>query len=121
MGTGERAATNTTLTTSLEVAVPMHIMELVTREPAELVAIARQCADVVAAHGDDILFRSKRKGATAEAFNALARGLAVLAYSPGGVDFAGLHFESTMTTVAARDVLPLRRSMVELQPDPDKL
>jgi hypothetical protein len=28
----------------------------------------------------------------AEAFNALARGLAALAYQPGGVKYAGLHW-----------------------------
>ena len=32
---------------------------------------------------------------TAAAFNALAEGLACLAFSPGGVTFYGLHFEAT--------------------------
>lgn len=42
-------------------------------------------------HGDAILYRVK--GETAKAMNVLCECLAVLAFAPGGVKFAGLHFE----------------------------
>jgi len=54
---------------------------------------ARVCAGVVAGQGDLVLYRSKRPGVTAEAFNRLAEGLACLAFQPGGVTAFGLHFE----------------------------
>lgn len=44
----------------------------------------------------DLLYRSKKKGETAAMFNGLAFTLAVMAYFPGGVSFAGLHFEETL-------------------------
>jgi len=49
---------------------------------------------MIAEHGDDILFRSKRKGATASAFNALAEGIAILSFAPGGVKVFGGHWET---------------------------
>lgn len=36
-----------------------------------------------------------RKGEVARGFNAIAQGLAVLAYCPGGIVFAGHHWEAT--------------------------
>lgn len=58
-------------------------------EPYRL-ATARKCGQYIAEHGDNVLFRSgDRKHTTAKAFAVLARGLAVLAFQPGGVTFAG--------------------------------
>lgn len=57
-------------------------------------AIARECAQEIASHGDALLYKTKEKGATARAFAALARGLAVGAFAPGGITFAKLHFEA---------------------------
>lgn len=108
------------LLTSLQVAVPMQILKLGLADPETLPAIARECADVVAAHGDDILYRSARRGDTAVAFNALAKGLAVLAFSPGGVEFAGLRFRAGWEAVEARDVLGLRRSVFAITPSEDQ-
>lgn len=42
--------------------------------------------------GDALLFR--REGKTGEMAGKLADALAVLAFQPGGVEFAGLHFEA---------------------------
>lgn len=39
---------------------------------------AERCMAEVAEHGDYILYRSKKRGETARAFNALAEGLAIL-------------------------------------------
>lgn len=77
---------------TLALAVPLHIEELRHVSPGGRVLIGRDCADEVAARGDSLMFPSK-KGRTAEAFNKLARGLAVAAFQPGGVTFLGQHWE----------------------------
>lgn len=76
----------------LMVTVPMAIAELRGATTAERLAIGAQAVQFIAEHGDDILFRSKQRGKSAEAFAWLTRALAVGAYQPGGVDFAGFHF-----------------------------
>lgn len=53
-----------------------------------------QLVDMIASHGDNILFRSKKSGETAKAFNALAEALAFLSFAPGGVKLFGCHWES---------------------------
>jgi len=73
----------------LSAAVPLHVEELARLPYAEVLRIARECAQVVAEKGDIIQWRSKHKGETAAAFNALARGIAALSFSPGGVVFLG--------------------------------
>ena len=80
------------LTAALQVAVPMWIHEIRNLSEDGRMTLARECGQAVAEHGDDILYRSPRKGKTAEAFNQLARGLACAAYQPGGVWFNGTHF-----------------------------
>jgi len=83
---------NMVLTTSLQAAVPLWILEMRPWTPAARLATAREDGQHIAEHGDDLMFKSKTKGRTAEAFNHLARGLAALAYAPGGVTFAGEHW-----------------------------
>ncbi len=48
---------------------------------------------VVAEKGDLLMFRGKRRGESAAAFNALASGVACLAYAPGGVTVLGTKWE----------------------------
>ena len=74
-------------------AVPLWIDRMRTMTDAQRCAVAQRCATTVASSGDTVLFRSTQRGGSASAFNALAEGLAALAFSPGGVRFAGLHFE----------------------------
>ena len=85
---------STTLAISLAAAVPMHAAEL-RRQPWCIVeGTARAAASEVAEKGDVILFQARKsQGKTAKAFNALARGLACLAFLPGGVQFLGRQFE----------------------------
>lgn len=78
---------------TLGAAVPLWIAELRKLTPEQRIALARECGDIVAAKGDVIQFRSKKPGETAKAFNALAKGIAALAFSPGGVTFLGDHYE----------------------------
>ena len=77
---------------SLSCAVPLHMMEISGWTPEWRTAEATRCANEVAAHGDIMQFKATKKGDTAQAFNDLARGIAILAYQPGGVDFSGQHW-----------------------------
>ncbi len=77
------------LRTTLQVAVPMWIERLKRQSWASVQERAHVAADVVASKGDIIQFKSKTKGETAAAFNALAEGLAALSFCPGGVTFLG--------------------------------
>lgn len=88
---------NELLIAALEVSVPLRIEELSESSFETRKAMATEAVKVIAEHGDDILYRSKKKGGSARAFNALTNALAVLAYQPGGVKFAGLHFEVNKT------------------------
>lgn len=79
---------------SLSTAVPLWIVEFKQLPWEKLERIATEASQYIAEHGDDILFKSKKKGDTAKAFNQLAKGVAVLAFVPGGVKTLGLHFEA---------------------------
>ena len=88
------------LTMTLSVAVPLHIDTLyrafsnVDGLPAWMVAEVFLFTWVLAERGDRLLFRGKHEGETAEMFNSLARALAVLSFSPGGVPFAEEIFDA---------------------------
>lgn len=84
-GTGDRML----LLSTLAVAVPMHIARMRDWSTERRAAAAQVDADVIASHGDDLLFGGRH---TAAAFNSLARALALLADRPGGVGFAGQHW-----------------------------
>ena len=83
-----------TLRLGLEFAVPLRIDELRRYTFEQRAILAEESAQIVTEKGDVILFRSKRKGTTAAAFNALVTGLACLAFQPGGVRQFGLHFKA---------------------------
>jgi hypothetical protein len=84
------------LVPSLEVAVPLWVERIRMRGQTIPSDSARErMIRTIAEHGDDILFRSTKTGATAAAFNDLAEALAYLSFCPGGVKAFGLHFEST--------------------------
>ena len=54
-----------------------------------------ECAKIIAEKGDVILYKSKTRGRSGEAFNALAEGVAILALiAKGGVQMFGLHFDA---------------------------
>lgn len=75
----------------LHVAVPMWIHEIRTWTEQQRMDQAREDGQHIASHGDNLMFKSK-PGASADAFTALARGLACAAYQPGGVNFGGGHW-----------------------------
>jgi hypothetical protein len=85
----------------LEVAVPLWIERFRPMAWEDRVKIRDECLDVIA--GDKGLggiealatgTRPKKAGKAAEAFNALAKALALGALQPGGVKFGGMHFEA---------------------------
>lgn len=82
------------LAISLSAAVPLWIEELRKLTDEERLVLAREAGQIIAEKGDIIQYRSKKKGETAKAFNALAKGLAICAFQPGGVNFRGMHFEA---------------------------
>jgi hypothetical protein len=49
------------------------------------------CSQYLAEHGDALMYRQDDK--TADAFNRTAEAIAILSFSPGGVDAFGMHFE----------------------------
>ena len=84
------------LRSSLSCAVPLWILEKKKQSWAELQARIPYCLQMVAEHGDNILFRAKKKGDSAAAFNALAEAIAILSFVPGGVTLFGSHWESKL-------------------------
>lgn len=57
----------------------------------------RDFADELGSKGDILQFKSDTKGETANVFNNFAYALAIMSFAPGGVRFAGLHFETTVS------------------------
>lgn len=57
---------------------------------------AREFADDLGSLGDILQFKGERKGETASVMNRFVYALAIMSFAPGGVDFAGLHFETKM-------------------------
>lgn len=99
--------TGTLLEIMLGAAVPLRIAELAGRgADGRAYAVAqlscgqqlidgpcpcRGLADIIAVHADLI---ARSEPGAALAFNAVARGLALCAYLPGGVTFAGMHWQA---------------------------
>lgn len=83
---------NDLLPIALSAAVPLWIDELASLTTAERLAMAQECSQVIAEHGDIILYRGGKKGETAAAFNMLAKGIAIGAYQPGGITAFGQHW-----------------------------
>ena len=86
------------LRASLDCAVPLWIEKIKSNadrwEDAKGTRRRALCVEIITSNGDNILYRSKKPGGTAEAFNALAEALAILSFQPGGVDFMDMHFEA---------------------------
>lgn len=88
------------LRASLEAAVPIAIHDLRYHMWPDLQQLATEASTTIASHGDDLQFGGKKCAST---FAALARGLAVLAYAPGGVTFLGVHWCAVHRESTSRD------------------
>lgn len=84
----------------LGLAVPMWIDRMRAWDPDRRVREGRELTETlahdqaVAAIADPEARGTAKQGEKARAFNAIAQGLACLAYCPGGVVFAGHHWEA---------------------------
>jgi ethanolamine ammonia-lyase large subunit len=81
---------------SLEASVTLAILDLKKRSGLDAISDwqleqVRSYCDQLGAEGDTLLFPVK--GKTAENFARLSEALAIMAFFPGGVKIAGLHFE----------------------------
>lgn len=87
-------------TAFLGAVVPMWIETLRPWHPDRRVAKARELVEIIAyEQGVAALCETEargtaRKGELGKAFNAIAQGLACLAFCPGGIVFAGHHWEA---------------------------
>lgn len=92
----QAARTEAQLRAALRVAVPMWVERFHDEKKTvlELLDVAHQAGSVVAEKGDILEFGSKRQGAAAEAFNALARGMAAALLVSGPFDALGAHWEA---------------------------
>jgi len=91
----------------LELAVPLWIHHWRGSTPFTRTSRAAYCGEMVGAHGDLLMFRSRPVPArtldggtevdatpgTAELFDRLAEGIALGAFQPGGITMFGHHWE----------------------------
>lgn len=77
---------------ALGAAVPLKIADL-QRMPWSMVqAQAKRCAGPIGWNGDQLLFRGRKVGRTAELFVDLVTGIAALAFGAQGVSIFRMHF-----------------------------
>ena len=84
------------LTTMMQTAVPLHIMQLKERggPSPEDMATAQETSDMLGERGDVLLCGGGKKGEAADLFNRTAKAIAILAFVPGGVTIFGTTFEA---------------------------
>lgn len=82
------------LTVALDAAVPFQILELQRQggPSKDDIEKAREFGSELASKADTLLYGGK-KGEAGRLFNQTARAIAVLAFCPGGVTFAGSHYD----------------------------
>lgn len=85
---------------SLTVSVATEIARLSRLPWDTLKTAAEASAEAVASHADDLLYGGKHCAST---HAALARGLAVLSFAPGGVSILGWHWCAKHPSVQSSD------------------
>jgi len=123
-GTG--SCWNEALVMALRIAVPLWQLKWHGAPADQMCERAKVCGDVVAAHGDCILYRTKGTKArktgdghvtgptpgTAEAFNHLAEGVALASMvAAGGMDLFGIHFHAGCGARSPADCIDLKASV----------
>lgn len=77
---------------TLQTAVPLWLERRRGWDEERLAERARECSQVFAAEGDNLMFKSPKKGA-ARVFNHLAEGMAcALLLADGGMEFLGVRW-----------------------------
>ena len=108
------------LTDFLEMTVPFMIADISRQGGIQDWQLERvkDHADAIGGQGDAILYYEK--GKSSKMVSLLAECLAVLAFAPGGVKFAGLHFEGHPSyEVEPTDTSWLDALMTESEPTPE--
>lgn len=82
------------LPVTLSVAVLLCVEALKKTNWADIARRIPELSEMIASHGDDILYRSRKPGETDKAFNALAEVIAILSFAPGGVTAFETHWEN---------------------------
>lgn len=87
---------NHVLIPSLECAVPLHVLWI--KKLGYLPPIPDGIEELIASHGDTLLFADARekKGAAAEIFNKLALTIAIMSFAPGGIRVFGNHWQNKL-------------------------
>lgn len=113
---GMRAADHP-LNMALMMAVPIQMFALAEQGGPTAEDFAQlQELDAILERADELLlFKGKgaKPGELAEAFNKLARGLAVMSYIPGGVTFGGEFYQG-------KDVMTLVQNFVQERTPPEE-
>ena len=106
------------LGSTLAVAVPLWV-ELIAADASadQLRERATRCSAILATNGDALMFRTK--GTTADVFNALAEGVACMAFCPGGVKCFGSHWTYTAATGLVTASVPDEPGAPLPLPDPE--
>ena len=105
------------LPTMLQTAVPLWAEQFAHRPFAELQDMLPDIGNIIAHKGDIILYKSNKPGETAEAFNALAKGVAIASFVPGGVCCFGYRFVSIHPELGYnKQVSPLQEEDDEDEP-----
>jgi hypothetical protein len=83
------------LVTALSAAIPLRILELCKRGGPSDEDLARVKAyqKDLSEHGEDLFFRSKKPGGSAERFHQTADTIAVLSFCPGGIRIFGERYD----------------------------
>lgn len=91
-------STNSLIETFLSAAIPLRIEEIQSRggPTKEGMETMREYAKLLGEHGDALLFKSKKKGETAQMTNGLVHAIATLPFAPGGIPLFGQHWESKL-------------------------
>lgn len=79
---------------TLELAVPLWVERRSSWTWNQRLVRCHEIVEIVASKGDIIQYKSKKKGESAEAFNALAEGVAMLSFVWGGVSLFGRRWET---------------------------
>jgi hypothetical protein len=90
------SSNNPHLGTFLSAAVPLRIRDLQSRggPSKEDMESLREYSKLLGEHGESLLFKSKKKGETAQMANGLASAVAILSFVPGGLTLFDQHWET---------------------------
>jgi len=101
----------------LEMAVPLWVLEYKNKNISskETQDEIKEIVSFLGEHGDALFF--KQKDLTKDAFNKLAKGIAILSFAPGGVDLFGKHWDSSRVIIKRKSRLNINsmRKLIKIK------